>query len=134
MISSSHISVCSLYLHQLFYIYYFTSILVLSLSNSIYFSLSISLSLSPLSLSISISLNLNLSLSHISPLSLYLPLSPSPLFAFPIPTAVISLPGDEPSISYGIDSLEENMTLLHPSFAKMTSQKRKAFFVKRYLI
>jgi hypothetical protein len=44
---------------------------------------------------------------------------------------VISKPGNEPSISYGIDSLEENMSLLDPIFRKMSHRKRKAYFAKR---
>lgn len=47
---------------------------------------------------------------------------------------VVSKPGQEPSISYGIDTLEENMNLLDPIFSKMSHRKRKAYFVKRYVI
>jgi hypothetical protein len=44
---------------------------------------------------------------------------------------VISKPGEEPGISYGIGSIEENMSLLGPSFPKMSSHKRKAYFSKK---
>jgi hypothetical protein len=44
---------------------------------------------------------------------------------------VISKPGEEPCISYGIESIEENMSLLGPSFPKMSSHKRKVYFSKK---
>ena len=47
---------------------------------------------------------------------------------------VVSKPGQEPSISYGIDTLEENMNILDPIFSKMSHRKRKAYFVKRFVI
>jgi hypothetical protein len=44
---------------------------------------------------------------------------------------VMNKPGDEPSISYGIESIEENMALLGPLFPKMSSHKRKVYFSKK---
>lgn len=61
------------------------------------------------------------------PLPQWLPIIP-PYRTSP---TVITKPGNEPSISYGIDALEENMSLLDPIFRKMSHRKRKAYFAKR---
>ena len=58
-----------------------------------------------------------------------------PYFLSPLATTaqkiVISRVGEEPSISYGIDQIEENMRILGRQFVDMKSQRRKAFFSKR---
>ena len=58
-----------------------------------------------------------------------------PYFLSPLATTaqkiVISRVGEEPSISYGIDQIEENMRILGRQFVDMRSQRRKAFFSKR---